>query len=550
MWRRGWILLMLATIVSLLGATLAVPAAGQQGVESPSALSNVALRQRAEQSSTAYGGTPDRAVDGDTDGRFFDGSVTHTSNGPGEWWQVDLGQTFDISEIVVWNRTDCCAERLHDVLILVSDDPFPPTAVSDPTGWHAVIHGVAGRETRIPVAASGRYVRVQHTAAEYLSLTEVEVWSAEGRVEPTPVAASGGLPTLVGVELPGGLRGGLDHVIAGGPGFIAVGTDTTKVTAPVPYILTSPDGRTWTKATMRGKAASGSITDVTEFAGGYAAIGQEPGETERVAVWLSSDGLAWQKVPTTAAFANAEARGIVSWGDSLFAIGCSEQQFGTCAPTIAWTSHDGRAWQRKAVPIDRDWSVNGFATIAHGASMVLSGNSSSQNFGAPVAAFSEDGAHWTSGKLSGSGVLWDVVMAEDGTILGVGSRDDADMNPSPLIAWTPNEKTWHDVTFEPPSNAFFGGLATDGILYGCAGAQDCAPAAWLTAPVEGASGYELSLEPVPVDPSAASAAGVIKDYVPFTEALGTDASSGGVAVGSLGADGDQPAVWLIEPGAG
>jgi hypothetical protein len=30
-------------------------------------------------------------VDGNTDGKFLDGSVTHTNYEQGAWWQVDLG---------------------------------------------------------------------------------------------------------------------------------------------------------------------------------------------------------------------------------------------------------------------------------------------------------------------------------------------------------------------------------------------------------------------------------------------------------------------------
>jgi hypothetical protein len=178
------------------------PAHVDDAAESPPTPSNVALGQPAEQSSTDYGGTPDRAVDGDTNGDFMVGSVTHTSNGMGEWWQVDLGESFDIGEIVIWNRTDCCAERLHDVLVLVSDDPFPPTAVSEPTGWSSVIQGVADQETAIPVGVRGRYVRVQQTGAEYLSLAEVEVWSPV-RPAPSPTPTPTPSPTPLVSAAPG-----------------------------------------------------------------------------------------------------------------------------------------------------------------------------------------------------------------------------------------------------------------------------------------------------------------------------------------------------------
>ena len=33
------------------------------------------------------------------------------------WWQVDLGADFVVSGVEIWNRTDCCAERLDKVRI-------------------------------------------------------------------------------------------------------------------------------------------------------------------------------------------------------------------------------------------------------------------------------------------------------------------------------------------------------------------------------------------------------------------------------------------------
>ncbi len=201
----------------LLGAFVPGALAGSPpSLQDTAHLQDIAQGKPSEQSSTEFGGTPDRAVDGDTNGDHFADSVTHTSNGPGEWWQVDLGGTFDIREIVIWNRTDCCAERLHDVLVLVSADPFPPTAVSEPTGWSAVIPGVADQETRIPVEVRGRYVRVQQTVAEYLSLAEVEVWSSLGPV-PSPMPTPSPTPAPTPTSSATGATSGVWTLVAGSP---------------------------------------------------------------------------------------------------------------------------------------------------------------------------------------------------------------------------------------------------------------------------------------------------------------------------------------------
>lgn len=68
---------------------------------------NVALGGKATQSSTAYAGPAELAIDGNTNGAFHDSmSVTHTENETNPWWQVDLGKSLPINSVVVWNRTD------------------------------------------------------------------------------------------------------------------------------------------------------------------------------------------------------------------------------------------------------------------------------------------------------------------------------------------------------------------------------------------------------------------------------------------------------------
>jgi len=68
---------------------------------------NLALAGQATQSSTGYGGVPQRAIDGNTDGDYFKAnSTTHTNPEANPWWEVDLGKDLPVERIVVWNRTD------------------------------------------------------------------------------------------------------------------------------------------------------------------------------------------------------------------------------------------------------------------------------------------------------------------------------------------------------------------------------------------------------------------------------------------------------------
>ncbi len=70
-----------------------------------SAGENVARKGKATQSSEENEGAAGRAVDGDTDGHFSSGSTTLTRGEPSPWWEVDLGQTRLLDEVVIWGRT-------------------------------------------------------------------------------------------------------------------------------------------------------------------------------------------------------------------------------------------------------------------------------------------------------------------------------------------------------------------------------------------------------------------------------------------------------------
>jgi hypothetical protein len=89
---------------------------------------NVALQGKATQSTTDYAGEAKRAIDGNTSGDYFkDNSVTHTAASDDPWWELDLGAVKNLSEIVLWNRTDGgTATRLNGVKISLLDAERKP----------------------------------------------------------------------------------------------------------------------------------------------------------------------------------------------------------------------------------------------------------------------------------------------------------------------------------------------------------------------------------------------------------------------------------------
>jgi len=152
---------------------------------------NLAQGKTATQSSTfAPQAAASDAVDGNTDGNYNNNSVATTNTAAQPWWQVDLGSSQPIEDVQLWNRTDCCPERLTDFWVLVSDQPMPTglsaaRAQAGVTSYH--FPNQSGNTTDVRIRRTGRYVRVQLTGTNYLSLAEVQVW-APATASPTNYA--------------------------------------------------------------------------------------------------------------------------------------------------------------------------------------------------------------------------------------------------------------------------------------------------------------------------------------------------------------------------
>jgi len=140
---------------------------------------DIAFQRPTTQSSTVYGGDPRRAVDGNADGDWNHSSVTHTDLEAQPWWQVDLQSVAYVDNIRIANRTDCCADRLREFFVLVSDRPFTSTdlatTLEQPGVSSYYMPGIVDGAYDLPVGRTARYVRVQLQGFEHLSLAEVFV---------------------------------------------------------------------------------------------------------------------------------------------------------------------------------------------------------------------------------------------------------------------------------------------------------------------------------------------------------------------------------------
>ena len=167
---------------------------------------NVAQLGIANQSSTGWGGDPIRAIDGNKDGVFGNGSVTHTLVEAQPWWQVDLGKSRSIGEVVLHNRSDCCGDRLSDFDVKVSEDQVV---------WYSLSYsGTPSFPLTVPINKRGRYVRVQLRGTNALSLAEVEVYiTPQNLALRRPTAQSS---TLTGGDSWHAVDGNTDAVWANG----------------------------------------------------------------------------------------------------------------------------------------------------------------------------------------------------------------------------------------------------------------------------------------------------------------------------------------------
>ncbi len=146
----------------------------------PSSSSNYALGRATSQSSVWYDAEASRAVDDYTSGTYENNSVTHTYYEQNPWWQVDLGESHQISRVEIWNRTDCCSERLSNFYLIASDVPFDSndltTVLNQPGVSSYYFDGRVGENVEIPFELNARYIRIQLAGEGILSLAEVKVF--------------------------------------------------------------------------------------------------------------------------------------------------------------------------------------------------------------------------------------------------------------------------------------------------------------------------------------------------------------------------------------
>ena len=315
--------------------------------------------------------------------------------GGADWqvmWGVDLGGPgviglgYDWSggdgDAAVWTSPDGLAwSRVpHDEAVFGGAGTQVVYALAPtPAGLVAVGYDSSGGDGNGAVWTSPdglAWSRVPHDEAVFGGADDQEIWDVSiggpGLVA-VGFDASGGDPDaavwisadgLAWTRVPHDeviLGGGGDQwmyvVVAGGPGLVGVGTDGSGGDWDA-AVWTSTDGITWTRVPHDEAVFGGNddqeMWDAWAGGPGLVAVGRDySGGDSDAAVWISPDGLAWSRAPHDEVVFGGVGRqhmaAIVATGSNLVVVGLDETAEGD-ADAVVWVSPDGLTWSR--VPHD------------------------------------------------------------------------------------------------------------------------------------------------------------------------------------------------------
>ncbi len=118
------------------------------------------------------------------DGIFVSNLSSTAGQSTHDWVQIDLGSIQDIDEVVIWNRINCCQNRLNNVYVLISNSPFASnTDITEALANADFSYqlGNVSNDARVvvPIGQMGRYVRLQKSGnndgSDIMNIVELEV---------------------------------------------------------------------------------------------------------------------------------------------------------------------------------------------------------------------------------------------------------------------------------------------------------------------------------------------------------------------------------------
>jgi len=264
----------------------------------------------------------------------------------------------------------------------------------------------------------------------------------------------------------------MNGVTAGGPGLVAVGSDSQLGGSAA--VWTSPNGITWYRVphdeAVFGGDGSQVMNAVTAGGPGLVAVGYSGPEGESdAAVWTSPDGDTWSRVPHDEAVFGGKGPVIMNsvtvGGPGLVAVGSAGPMTPQEAVAAVWTSQDGVIWSR----VPHDEAVFGGrgnlfmnSAAAGGPGLVAVGGTHNWQTGDPAPVWtSSDGITWSrvaddETVFPGAGPEGvSSVTAGGPGLVAVGQGDSPTGDEDVAVVWTsPDGITWSRVSHD---EAVFGG---------------------------------------------------------------------------------------------
>ncbi|MBX7211306.1 MAG: PKD domain-containing protein [Verrucomicrobiaceae bacterium] len=205
------------------------------------------------------------------------------------------------------------------------------------------------------------------------------------------------------------------HLAYGNDTFVAAGGDGTNV-----RICWSRDGRRWFVASP--PVVAGEVEGITFGNGKFVAVANH-GD-----VFVSTDGVTW----TSNHVSGATELDYVVWDGGMFVV-AGIQTSGTQIRTL-WTSATGTSWTMN--PVTRGESIQ--ALFANGSRLFYTG------WYAGVYYSTDHGANWTEAPMpqGNSWSTWQMVQADDGTLLTLARDMDAAVTTYGLLISQDNGTSW------------------------------------------------------------------------------------------------------------
>jgi len=196
------------------------------------------------------------------------------------------------------------------------------------------------------------FLELDHSVLAYGSRRDAEghetiaTWASDDGVSWRLLSDARSVNPIAGQQ-----REHLSSVVAGGPGFVGIGTATGTAFHGV-AAWTSPDGVAWTRtASLDGIAGVGLV----RAGGGLLALTR----SDRISSWRSSDGISWARgaFPITVPCCGVGAMANVPGGTPLGAMAVSPTGVEPALRPTAFTTRDAETWTRLELPSPPDACV-------------------------------------------------------------------------------------------------------------------------------------------------------------------------------------------------